>query len=325
MPIRELANRVMEGDQRALARMATILERGGETADQTRRLILSLQPEHHALESSPKSTHIVGISGPPGAGKSSLLATLATHLSGKGVSVAILAIDPTSPVTGGAMLGDRIRMSEAALLPGVFVRSVAARSRLDGLSPAIADLVLLFQFARYDWIFVETVGSGQNQFAIADYVHTLVLVEAPGAGDGVQMLKAGIMELADIYAVTKSDQPGAHLIARELRAMLALGEREDGWTPAVVLTSAENGDGMSELVAAMAEHHACLQRTGAMQDRRLRMARSAIRSRMEQSFDEVLDTDHGRSVIASVAAGDVDLESAVALMLTPMRSIASPD
>ncbi|MCC6945785.1 MAG: methylmalonyl Co-A mutase-associated GTPase MeaB [Thermomicrobiales bacterium] len=270
-------------------------------------------------------SHVIGISGPPGAGKSSLLSAVARFLSEQHRTVAILAIDPTSPVTGGAMLGDRIRMTDAAMLPGVFVRSVAARSRLDGLSPAVTDLIDLFAVAGYEKIIVETVGSGQNQFAIADYVHTLVLVESPRAGDGVQMLKAGIMELADVYVVTKGDLPGAHLVSRELRAMLTLGDRERDWAPAVVLTSAESGEGIEKLVAALDAHRDWLESSRTIEDRRARIVRSAIRSRIEARLDLALASDDGRQIVNQTVTGERDATSAAELILDRMAEPVSPD
>ncbi|MBX3069756.1 MAG: methylmalonyl Co-A mutase-associated GTPase MeaB [Thermomicrobiales bacterium] len=313
----------MAGDQRSIARLATLLERGGASAEQVRASLPS--PAVGRGAGGEGHPHVVGISGPPGAGKSSLLSAVARFLSDQHRTVAILAVDPTSPVTGGAMLGDRIRMTDAALLPGVFVRSVAARSRLDGLSPAVTDLIDLFAAAGYEKIIVETVGSGQNQFAVADYVHTLVLVESPGAGDGVQMLKAGIMELADVYVVTKGDLPGAHLVSRELRAMLTLGERSRDWAPAVVLTSAESGEGVEKLVAALDAHRDWLESSGTIEDRRARIVRSAIRSRIEARLDRVLESDEGRQIVDQTVTGERDATSAAELIRARMAEPVSRD
>jgi LAO/AO transport system kinase len=264
-PDRLLAE-AQEGNQRALARLATLVENpGGHTA------VL-----RQALYQIPSQARIVGITGPPGAGKSSLIGAIAEILAQRGDRVAVIAIDPTSPLSGGAALGDRIRMSKAALLPGVFVRSLASRTREDALAPAASDMIRLFDAAGFDYVFVETVGSGQNQVQVAAYVHTLVLVEAPGAGDGVQMLKAGVMELADIYAVAKSDLPGAHHVGRELQSMLTLADSGSDWQPPVVLCSTETGEGVETIVHAIDDHAAWLRESGALDRRRLAMARAEL-------------------------------------------------
>ncbi len=295
--------------------MATLLERGGSAAsDVTREL------SKHAARA-----HVIGVTGPPGAGKSSLLASMARAVSESGRSIAVLAVDPTSPVSGGATLGDRIRMSEAALLPGVFVRSVAARSHVDGLAAAVPDLIRLFSAAGYDYVVIETVGSGQNQFTIADYVHTLVLVEAPGAGDSVQMLKAGIMELADLYVVTKGDLPGAHRVSRELRAMLGLVDRSQRWSPVVVVTSAETGDGVDKLIAEIDRHKSWLIETGSLAQKETVMARGAVRAALTAQVDSYLGGPEFTEVAAAVREHQLSPKDAAAVILRQLASGSTPD
>lgn len=221
---------------------------------------------------------MVGITGAPGVGKSSLLAGLAAEVSRWGKRIAIIAVDPSSPKSGGATLGDRIRMTEAALDPQVFVRSLASRERADGLAPAVADLSLLFDAAGYDYVAIETVGSGQDQLEIADLVHTTVLVQIPGAGDSVQLLKAGAMEIADIYAVNKADLPGAQRVSRDLRSILGLSPAAvSGWDPPIVLTSSIDSTGFGKLLDSIDRHRTFLESHDLMEARRERIARSELK------------------------------------------------
>ncbi len=298
----ELLAQARSGNQRALARLATLIENDPAAATTVRA----------ALQGSAANARIAGITGPPGAGKSTLLASVARFLVESGHTVAIIAVDPTSPLTGGATLGDRIRMSEVTLQPGVFMRSLASRTRQDGLAPAALDMIRLFEGTGFDYVFLETVGAGQNQVEIASCVHTLVLVEAPGAGDSVQMLKAGIMELADIYAVTKSDLPGAHLVSHELRSMLTLTERGNGdWKPPVVLCSNETGDGIAALVQAIDDHADYLKSTGRIEERQQMMARSEISGALLRLADRWLDDpDRASALLHEVTERATTPESA---------------
>ncbi len=288
MRLDELLAQAATGDQRATARLASIVERQNAETQALRGV----------LGERPRNAHRVGVTGSPGVGKSSLIARMAEHLSSEGKSVAVVAVDPSSKVTGGATLGDRIRMAETAMQPGVFVRSLASRSSDDGLAPAAFGMVNLFDTLGYDYVLLETVGAGQNQIAIANAVHTLVLIEAPGAGDSVQMLKAGLMEVADIYAVTKADLPGAHLIGRELRAMVFLGsETTDEWTAPIILCSAESGDGIRSIVEAIDEHSAYLARTALLGDSN----RLILRSELEAELNRLV----AQSIEASLRSGDL--------------------
>lgn len=260
--------RALDGDQRALARLATRLENHPESAA---RIVEQIYP-------ATGSAHVIGVTGAPGVGKSSMLAGLAGEISRQGKRIAIIAVDPSSPKSGGATLGDRIRMTEAALDPNVFVRSVASRDRSDGLAPAVADLAMLFDAAGYDYVVLETVGSGQDQHEVADLVHTTVLVQIPGTGDSVQLLKAGAMEIADVYVVNKADLPGAQRVSRDLRSILGLAPGDgSGWDPPIVLTSVNAGTGFAALLTAIDRHRVFLEDHDLLDGRKMRIARSELR------------------------------------------------
>ena len=232
------ARKIREGDARALARAAT----GIENRDpQALEILRELAPFAGTAK-------IIGITGPPGAGKSTLVDALATALRKRGKTLAILAVDPTSRITGGAILGDRIRMQQHHADPGIFIRSMATRGNLGGLARATAGLVQLMDAAGKDYVVIETVGVGQDEIEIAGLAQVTVVVLVPGMGDDVQAIKAGIMEIADVFAINKSDQPGADRVERELQAMLSLAH---GKKPAIVKTVATTGAGIDELLEAV--------------------------------------------------------------------------
>jgi LAO/AO transport system kinase len=235
----ELARRIRAGDARALARTATGIENRDPQALET---LTQLEPfAGHA--------RLVGITGPPGAGKSTLVDALAAALRNLGKTVAIVAVDPTSRITGGAILGDRIRMQQHHSDPGIFIRSMATRGGTGGLARATADLAHLMDAAGKDFVLIETVGVGQDEVGIAGLAQVTVVVLVPGMGDDVQAIKAGIMEIADIFVINKSDQPGADRVERELQAMLSL---TDARNPPIVRTVATEGKGIPELLQAVA-------------------------------------------------------------------------
>jgi LAO/AO transport system kinase len=229
----EWAQKIRGGDLRALARAAT----GLENRDPDALALLREMEPGHAL--------IAGVTGPPGAGKSTLVDAMATALRRQGKTVAIIAVDPTSRITGGAILGDRIRMQQHHGDAGVFVRSMATRGSTGGVARATADLARLMDAAGRDYVIVETVGVGQDEIEIARLAQVTVVVLVPGMGDDVQAIKAGIMEIADIFVINKSDQPGAEQVEREIRAMLSLGH---GRQPAIVKTVATESKGIEELL-----------------------------------------------------------------------------
>jgi LAO/AO transport system kinase len=234
------ARKIREGDARALARAATAVENG---AGEARTLLTELAPWAGRAR-------VVGITGPPGAGKSTLVDAMAAALRARGKTVAVLAVDPSSRSTGGAILGDRIRMQRHHADPGIFIRSMATRGSTGGLARATADLVTLMDAAGRDWVIVETVGVGQDEVEIAGLAGTTVVVLVPGMGDDVQAIKAGIMEIADVFAINKSDRPDAERVEREVRAMLALAD-EGAPRPAIVRTVATDGAGIDELLNAI--------------------------------------------------------------------------
>ena len=250
------ARKIREGDPRALARVATGVEnRDSQALD----VLRELEPfSGHAL--------LVGITGPPGAGKSTLVDALAAAIRKQGKTVAVLAVDPTSRLTGGAILGDRIRMQQHHSDPGIFIRSMATRGGSGGLARATADLARLMDAAGRDYVIIETVGVGQDEVEIAGLAQVTVVVLVPGMGDDVQTIKAGIMEIADIFVINKSDLLGAHNVERELQAMLSLAE---GRKPPIIRTVAKEGTGVAELLTTIEDRSltVAVQKRGGTQNR----------------------------------------------------------
>lgn len=255
-----LAESILAGDRLALARVLTQLE--NETPQGAEALA--------ALYPRSGKAHRVGVTGSPGTGKSALVNQLALHLrdGGRGPKVAVVAVDPSSPFSGGALLGDRIRMRDLAGDPGVFIRSMASRGTLGGLARTTASVVDALDAAGFEVIFIETVGAGQAEVDIAGAAPTVLVLEAPGLGDGVQALKAGILEIGDILVVNKADLPGAETTANTLRAALELGlaagagDPAQGWVPPVLSTVALDGQGVPELVEAIHRHREYLRTSG---------------------------------------------------------------
>ncbi|RZP29356.1 methylmalonyl Co-A mutase-associated GTPase MeaB [bacterium] len=237
-----LTSQILSGDTRAVARAISIVEL--ETSESGRLISLLHAHTGHAT--------VVGVTGPPGVGKSCLVDRLARLWRDAQRKVAVLAVDPTSPFTGGALLGDRIRMDRDTLDSGVFFRSMATRGHLGGLAPTTHDAVSILDAAGFDVVFIETVGVGQGEVEISRTAHMSVVVVAPGAGDDVQAIKAGVMEIADVFVVNKSDRDGADQTASEIEAMLMLGSsKSDSELPAVIRTSVVNGDGIDKLEVAL--------------------------------------------------------------------------
>jgi LAO/AO transport system kinase len=238
------AEKILARDPRALARAASWIE---DRSPEAESLLKQLFPHTgRAL--------VLGITGPPGAGKSTLCDGLACKLRAEGMTVAILAVDPSSPFSGGAILGDRIRMVRHHADPGVFIRSMAARGWLGGLARAASEVTMLLDAAGFDVVIVETVGAGQDEVDIARLADVTLVVLAPGMGDDIQSIKAGMMEIADVFLINKSDLPGADQLEREIRASLGLAHRPDGWTPRIVPTIATEDRGIAEALAAAREY-----------------------------------------------------------------------
>ena len=264
-------------------------------------------------------TYTVGITGAPGAGKSTLTDRLITVAREAHDEVAVLAIDPSSPYSGGAILGDRVRMGNHYVDPGVFIRSMATRGHLGGLAVAAPAAVRVLDAAGFAWVFLETVGVGQVEVDIAGAADTTVVVVNPGWGDAVQANKAGLMEIADVFVINKSDRPGAADTERDLLGMLELTGFEHGaWYPPIVRTVAANGDGGRELWTAIASHRAHVEADGSLAKRRVERLRAEVRRlvrvELERRAVVTLDSPEGAAALAAVEARTLDPESAAALL-----------
>jgi LAO/AO transport system kinase len=260
VPSTQLLDAALAGETRAIARLLTRAENGDAEC----------RPALDAIFSHAGRAHIVGITGVPGSGKSTLVARLATTVRASGRTVAIVAIDPSSPFSGGAILGDRIRMGELAGDPGVFVRSMATRGALGGLARGTLEAVDVLDAAGFDLVLIETVGVGQDEVEVARAAHTTVVVSAPGLGDDIQAIKAGILEIADIHVVSKCDRPDADRTIADLKNMLVLGmaTARSAWHPPVLATSSARDEGITELVDAIDRHYATLKSSGEIDARR---------------------------------------------------------
>jgi GTPase len=301
----ELVARAHTGDPRALARLVSLIE---DSSPRLRSVMKELAPlAGHA--------RVIGLTGSPGAGKSTVTSALVTAYRRQGLRVGVLAIDPTSPFTGGALLGDRIRMQDHATDRDVFIRSMASRGHLGGLAAATPQVVRALDAARFDVILIETVGVGQVEVEIAAMADSVAVLVVPGMGDSIQAAKAGILEIADVFVVNKADRPQAHETIRDLRSMIALAERGPGdWRPPIVKTIATTGEGIDELAGKLDAHYSWLSGSGERDHRRVARAREevaalalgALRSRMSRlPGDSALGP-----VAARVADGQIDPYSA---------------
>jgi LAO/AO transport system kinase len=304
-----LTERLLDGDRRALARAISLVEND--------------DPEGWALvrEVYPKTgkAQIVGFTGPPGVGKSTLIGRLIEEARTRDRQVAVLSIDPSSPFTKGALLGDRIRLSDHFLDRGVYIRSMASRGSLGGLSEATLQAALLMDASGKDDVFLETVGVGQAEVDIIDHADTVVLVLMPGSGDSIQALKAGVMEIPDVIVVNKSDHPLTDTMVREIRGVLSLGPQE-GWRVPILKTEASRGEGIEELAVKIAEHHDFIREHGTLAERRRRnlmnevlaLAAARLRRRLEA---QVRDDESVQELLDEVVARRLDPASAAAKLL----------
>ncbi len=309
-----LAEKVLSGHVPTAARVIRLLEDGDVRG---REALAALYPKSGRAQ-------IVGITGPPGAGKSTLVDRLITELRARGRTVGVLAIDPTSPFSGGAILGDRVRMQSHAADRGVFIRSMATRGRLGGLARAADDAAVVLDAMGFDSILVETVGVGQDELDVVTLAHTTVVVCLPGTGDEIQAIKAGIMEAADLFVLNKADLPGADEAEAHLSTMLGLDAREPGEERRLLRTVAEVGEGTAELVDALLEHDARLRSSGAFEERSAERARHALVERVRElaleRFSTALEASPVlRATLESVERRERDPYSAADLVWQALR------
>jgi LAO/AO transport system kinase len=305
----DLLERARGGDKRALARVLTVVENDEPgAADVVRR---TFPQAGRAL--------VVGVTGPPGGGKSTLVSRLVGAYRESGQRVAVVAVDPSSPFTGGAILGDRIRMQSRALDEGVFIRSMASRGHAGGLARTTARVVSVLDALGTGVVLVETVGVGQEEVEVVRVAGTVALVTVPGLGDDIQAIKAGVLEIADILVVNKSDRPGADETARDLAQMLTLGTPRAGWKPPIVRTTAATGDGTGDLVRAVERHQAWAAESGERERRRADAARieveALLRDGLVRRLERRIGGDRVRLAVARVAAREVDPYAAVEELL----------
>lgn len=297
----DLVARARGGEPRAVARLISLVEDGSPLL---REVTAALAPHTGRAQ-------VVGITGAPGVGKSTSTNALVRALRADGRRVGVLAVDPSSPFSGGALLGDRVRMGDHADDAGVYIRSMAARGHLGGLSWSTPQAMRVLDAAGFDVVLVETVGVGQSEVEVAGLADTTVVLLAPGMGDGIQAAKAGILEVGDVYVVNKADRDGAAQVARDLRGMLALADRRTGaWQPPILKTTAATGEGVAEVVAALDEHRAWSQRSGELQRRRERRARAEIEAiavaELRSRWAGVGDHADLDALAAAVVAGESD-------------------
>jgi LAO/AO transport system kinase len=304
-----LAERLLKGDRRALARAISLVENDDPAGWE---LVREIYPQTgHAA--------VVGFTGPPGVGKSTLMGALTKHERELDRTLAVLSIDPSSPFTKGALLGDRIRLADHFLDPGVFIRSMANRGALGGLSEAALQAALLMDASGRDLVLLETVGVGQAEVDIIDHADTVVLVLMPGSGDSIQALKAGVMEIPDVIVVNKADHPLTDTMIREIKAVLALGPKAD-WPVPILRTEAVRGEGVAELAQALSDHRAYIEAEGTLSERRRRNLLNEVLAiatyRMRRELEESIGADDQvGELLDRVVARELDPASAAAEIL----------
>lgn len=300
-PVAELVERARNGDSRSVARLISLVE---DESPLLREVMAALAP--HAGQA-----HIVGITGSPGVGKSTSTSALVSAYRATGKRVGVLAVDPSSPFSGGALLGDRVRMQDHATDAGVFIRSMASRGHLGGLAWTTPQALRVLDAAGFDVVLVETVGVGQSEVEIAGMADTTLVLLAPGMGDGIQAAKAGILEVGDIYVVNKADRDGVQNVTRDLRAMLALAERTpDAWVPPILKTVASRNEGIDEVVDAIEDRLTWMRGNGVLVERRRSRARDEVEAIAMTALRARFAHLHGDArldvLAAKVADGDTD-------------------
>jgi LAO/AO transport system kinase len=314
-----LVSRATSGSSRAVARLISLVE---DASPQLREVTAALAP-------LAGNARIIGLTGSPGVGKSTSTSALVTAFRAHGKRVGVLAVDPSSPFSGGALLGDRVRMQDHATDPDVFIRSMASRGHLGGLAWATPQAIRVLDAAGCDVIFVETVGVGQAEVAVASLADSTIVLVAPGMGDSIQAAKAGILEIADIFMVNKADRDGAQLTIRDLRNMMALANRgPDEWKPPIVSAVASKNEGIDEMAEALDKHLAWLAGGGTLYKRRLARARDEIEAIAVTALRERMGDLHGDrrldSLAKDVVSGDSDPYTAADTLIAALTTDPSP-
>ncbi|MFD8498977.1 methylmalonyl Co-A mutase-associated GTPase MeaB [Amycolatopsis sp. NPDC059657] len=315
LDVADLVSRARDGQARAIARLISLVE---DAHPQLREVAAALTPFTGRAQ-------IVGLTGPPGVGKSTSTSALLTALRRQGKRVGVLAIDPSSPFSGGALLGDRIRMTEHAVDPGVFIRSMATRGHLGGLAWATPQAVRVLDAAGFDVVLIETVGVGQSEVDVVKLADTTVVLLAPGMGDGIQAAKAGVLEIADLFVVNKADREGADATIHDLKQMISLSRREirgPSWRQPILPTVASRGEGVDDVVKSLEEHHAWLSSRGELAQRRAARARSEVEAIALQILRaELVDVrgDRLAELASSVVERALDPYSAADRLVADLR------
>ncbi|MFQ5837706.1 MAG: methylmalonyl Co-A mutase-associated GTPase MeaB [Thermoplasmata archaeon] len=303
-----LVEGLLKGDKRAVAKLISLIENGDAGATEVIREVYNRTGR----------AYVVGVSGPPGAGKSTLIYGLAREYRRLGKTVGVIAIDPTSPISGGALLGDRVRMGELARDDGVFIRSMGTRGRLGGVSAATSDAISVLDAYGSDVIFVETAGAGQTDVEVSSLSHTMMVVVMPGVGDEVQALKAGLFETADLFVVNKADLEDAERVATDLRMMLELGEQAD-WVPPVLLASALKGEGVETVIDHLESHLSFLKESSGLEDRRRRRVERELLTALSEEILErgmaLRNGDAFKSYVDKVLAKEMSPREAASQLL----------
>ncbi|MDX6275351.1 MAG: GTPase [Frankiales bacterium] len=311
----DLVARAEQGEPRAVARLISLVE---DASPQLREVMAALAPRTG-------KAMVIGITGSPGVGKSTSTSALVSAYRKRDMRVGVLAVDPSSPFSGGALLGDRVRMQDHATDSGVFIRSMASRGHLGGLSWATPQALRVLDAAGCDVVLVETVGVGQSEVEVASAADTTLVLLAPGAGDGIQAAKAGILEVADIFVVNKADRDGADQVARDLRYMLSLGESaKELWKPPILKTVASKSEGIEEVLDAIDAHREWMTSTGKLDERRRARARSEVEAIALTNLRERIGDLHGSAALpqlaARVVAGELDPYSAADELVAEVTS-----
>ncbi|MGB9977627.1 methylmalonyl Co-A mutase-associated GTPase MeaB [Thermovenabulum sp.] len=307
-----LYERILNKDKRAVARLITLIENQTKEAREELKYIYK----------NTGNAKIIGITGPPGAGKSSLVNELVKTIRKEGKTVGVIAVDPTSPFSGGAILGDRIRMNEISLDPGVYIRSMGSRGSLGGIAKAAFDAVKVLDAYGMDYIIIETVGVGQSEVDIVKLADTVVLVLVPGLGDDVQAIKAGIMEIADIFAINKSDREGADRLIIEIQMMLDIGIKENSWRPPVLKTVALSGMGVPELFEEVKKHLEFQKNNGLLEEKRmLRIKEEFYNHLKDMVAKEILEkkSQKIRELLKDIEQKKLDPYSAVEIIISQIN------